>query len=280
MAFFSHFWAMNLVNCNGKLVPENEPVFAASNRGFKYGDGVFETLKVVMGKILLADLHFERLFTSLQLLQMQGVEKFNKNFLETRILDLCRLNNCELLARVRLAIYREDESEPGFLMQAFEINDAVNKWNENGWKLGVYPLAQKSCDAFANIKSANYLPYVLAGLYAKENGWEESMVLNSDHKIADGSKTNLFLIKEGALFTPALNQGCVNGVMRRFIIEESKKNNFTVHQTEVSVDMLLEADELFVTNAIEGIRWIASFQDKAYTNAAGKKLYDLLLNKY
>ncbi|HVG41169.1 MAG TPA: aminotransferase class IV, partial [Chitinophagaceae bacterium] len=156
--------------------------------------------------------------------------------------------------------------------------ESMNTLNDVGWKLGIYPLARKSCDAFANLKSANYLTYVLADLYAKENGLDESLVMNSNNKIADGSKTNLFIIKGDELFTPALHQGCVNGVMRHFVIEQCKQNNFVVHQTEVDVSMLRNADEIFLTNALQGIRWVASFGEDNYRNTITSTIYSMLFS--
>jgi branched-chain amino acid aminotransferase len=265
---------MKWVCHNGSMVPAHEPLFTAQNRSFRYGDGIFETIKVIQMRIQLSHLHFDRLFTSLHLLQLQPGMGFTKEKLEAFILQLCNLNDCTELARVRLAVYRSENNQADYVIEAFTLEPEVIQWNEKGWHLELYPLVRKSCDAFANIKSANFLPYVLAGMYAHEKEADEALVLNAFNHIADGGKTNLFIIQEGEIYTPALNQGCVNGVMRRFLIDELKKNGYVVHQTVVKEEQLRAADEVFCTNAIQGIRWVQSFGSKQYGCNQTRQIYE------
>lgn len=267
---------MSFVCFNGDIIAD-QPLFSAHNRSFKYGDGVFETIKVHKGKILLSELHFERLFTSLHLLKIKHA--FNEAYLNERIVDLCQKNACSNLARVRLAVYREEDSNAGFVIEAFPLVGEATDWNKKGLTIDLYPYARKSKDAFANLKTANFLPYVLAGLYAKENGLDDSIVLNSSNHISDSSKANIFLIKDGGIFTPALHQGCVNGVMRRFLIDELKTMNYKIHQEEIGEDDLLNADEVFLTNAVIGMRWVSSFKKKKYVNSISSIIYSQLFSK-
>jgi branched-chain amino acid aminotransferase len=267
---------MKWVCHNGTTIPAQLPLFTAQNRSFRYGDGVFETIKVFQNRILLPHLHFDRLFTSLHLLQMQPGMGFTKELLEAQVLQLCTLNDCAHLARVRLAVYRSEHNQADYIIEAVPLGEEAMQWNEKGWQLELYPLARKSCDAFANIKSANFLPYVLAGMYAHEKGADEALVLNAFNHIADGSKTNLFLIQDGDIYTPALHQGCINGVMRKFVIDTLKENGYVVHQAEIDEERLLAADEVFCTNAIQGIRWVQNFGDKLYTCDQTRQIYNLI----
>ena len=218
---------MSFLFFNGEYVPAQSRIFSAQNRGFRYGDGVFETIKVVNGQMLLFDYHLERLFTSLKLLNLNLPPTFSKPFVLFHITELCKKNEVLALARIRLAVYRIENNEAGYVMEAMPLPQDVNTLNEKGWRIDTYPLARKSCDAFAALKTANYLPYVMADLYAAENDLQECLVLNTFNAIADASKANVFLIKGESIYTPALHQGCVNGVMRRFVIEELKKLNFS-----------------------------------------------------
>lgn len=240
-------------------------LFTPQNRSFRYGDGIFETIKIFRGKILLADYHFDRLLTSLSLLKINPSFFLTRDKMQENILELCKLNNCENSARVRLAVYREEDNNAGFVVEANFLEANINSLNEEGWRIDIYPLVRKSCDAFANLKSANYLPYVLCGIYADENKLDECLVLNSNNKLCDASKANIFLILNKEVFTPALHQGCVNGVKRRFIIERLKKSGIVTRQTTIDEAMLLAADEVFLSNAINDIRWVRSFRDKTYT---------------
>src|SRR5579875_3195397 len=235
---------MNFICFNGNFI-ENQPLFTPQNRSFRYGDGVFETMKVYQGKILLEEFHFERLFLSLQLLQIEN--SLEASQLSSLVLELCQKNNCLSLSRIRLAAYRNENNSAEFVIEAFPIPDEFIQLNESGFAIDIYPYARKSMDAFSNVKTANFLPYVMAERFAKEKNLDDSIVLNGNNHLADTSKANIFLIKDGEIFTPALHQGCINGVMRRFLLEELKRLKFAVHQKELSEQELVEADEVFLT---------------------------------
>ena len=258
---------------NGSFYTADVPVLSAQNRSFKWGDGVFETMKVFRGAIILADFHFERLFTGLQLLQIECAASILQSTLSQQILELCAQNNCLFSARVRLAVYRTDENLAGYLVEAIPLDEAVNSWVEEGLSITLYPYARKSQDAFANLKSANYLPYVLAARYATEKGVDDALVLNGDGLLCDSSKANIFFVKEDKIITPALHQGCINGVMRRVIIEEVKKLGIQISQEEVSEEALLSADEVFLSNAIQVIRWVKQYKNKSYASTITRQIF-------
>jgi branched-chain amino acid aminotransferase len=285
MAFFIQFCVMNIC-FNGTILSATTPLLLANNRSFKYGDGLFETMKVFKKILLLSTLHFERLFTSLLLLEIEPAPDFTKEILLEKILKLCSKNNCGDAARIRLAVYRTEDGMTGYLIEATPLSEEVNKWNEAGLSIDLYPYARKSMDAFANIKSANFLPYVLAEKYARENGAEDAIVLNAHNYLCDSSKANIFLIKDGEVITPALHQGCINGVVRRVVIEEVKKMGYHLHQQKVSEADLIAADEVFLTNAIQIIRWVKSYggihyscrQTQQIFNAVKKTIFNELVH--
>jgi branched-chain amino acid aminotransferase len=253
------------------MIDSELPVVTAGNRAFRYGDGVFETMKVSGARIHLGHFHFERLFRSLAVLQINP-DALRIDVLEKNILSLCEKNQTSASARVRLEVFR-DEAGNGYVIEASKLEEDAAELNENGLHICIHPFARKACDGYANLKSANFLPYVMADIYREEKNAGECLVLNSFGNIADGSRTNIFLIKDNEVFTPALHQGCINGVMRRFVIDALKKNDYPVKQTEVTVDMLLEADGIFLTNAIRGIKWVGAFEKKIYAKQPVEKLY-------
>lgn len=278
-AFFIHLCRMKWVCHNGEMLPEGQPLFTAANRSFRYGDGLFETGKVFQARLLLAHLHFHRLFKGLQLLGIPSGKHFTPTLLEHKIVELCAKNEVAALARVRLAVYRSGTGEADYVIETFPLSSEAMQWNQKGWQLTVYPLARKSCDAFANLKSANYLPYILAAQYAAEKRVDEALVLNTYNHLADGSKTNLFLLIDNEWYTSALEQGCVAGVMRQHLIDHLKGASNVLHQTQITHHMLLAASEVFCTNAIQGIRWVASVDGKQYDNPETKKLFAAFLKK-
>jgi len=261
---------------NGLFVLQGQPLFTAANRSFKWGDGLFETATFYKGRLLLAAFHFERLFEGARLLQMHS--SFSEEQLTNAITDLCEKNSCSALARVRIALYRDDANAGSCVIEATALPEETAQWSETGWRVVLYPFARKSCDVFANLKSANYLPYIMAARYATETGADESLVLNTHNRICDGSKTNVFLLSGTNVYTPALSEGCVAGVMRRYVLQELKRLGYAVHQQAVTEPMVQEADCVFVTNAIEGLRWVQQFGDKTYGYGDLKKLYHELFS--
>lgn len=270
---------MRTVCINGKYAAADGPVLPANNKSFRYGDGLFETMKVYRGQILLFALHTQRLFESLALLQYKIPVHFTAEKIETEILALCRKNNCEQLARVRLSIWRGngglyEESSLEYLIECWPLPATLNQLNENGLIIGVYPDAKKSVDKFANIKSANFLPYVMAAHFAKENKWNDCLLLNHHDRIADSTIANLFLVKDNIISTPALPEGCVNGTMRKYLLQQLPQQGFTIRETTISLKDLEEAGEVFLTNAVHCLRWVERYGDKTYTKITTKVIYE------
>lgn len=271
---------MNSICFNGKIIPADEPVLLASNRGYRYGDGLFETMKVAEGKILLSDHHFERLFAGLALLQFEIPRLFLRQKTEDEIVSLCKKNNCEDLARVRLSVFRgngglyDEDKGLQYLIECWPLTESVSKLNENGLVIDVFPGAEKSCDKFSNLKSANFLPYSMAALYAKEKKLNDCLVLNTTGGIADSTIANLFIIKNAIVITPGLEEGCVNGVMRQYLLQKMQAADCAVQEATLSVNDILVADEVFLTNAIHGIRWVRQFRDMSYGNVKTVEIYN------
>lgn len=259
---------------NGRFLPADEPHLPVQNRGYKWGDGVFETAKVFRGEWLLEAFHFERLFTSLRLMQIVTGDTFTQAILRNNILQLCEKNDCLSHARIRLAAFRNEDNTAGYTIEALPLAESINQWQEAGLVVTLYPFARKSMDAFANLKSANYLPYVLTQRYAAEKGVDDALVLNAENHLCDSSKANLFLVKGKSIYTPALHQGCVSGVMRRVVVEEVKKLGYRVYQEAVNEQSLLAADEVFLTNAIQIIRWVRKYKHREYTNFQTRHIFD------
>lgn len=269
---------MPFVCYNGTMLPAQEPLFTAQNRGFKYGDGVFETIKIYRQTILLAHYHFDRLFLGLQLLKI-NIADLNTTLLTAQILELCRMNHCLASARVRLAVYRNDDNDAAYAIEATPLDEAVNRWNDTGFTIDIFPDVRKSIDALANVKTANYLPYILADIYCKENGLDECLVLNTQNHICDAAKANVFLIADKDIYTPALHQGCISGVLRRYMVEQLKAHGYAVHQAEIEVALLQSADEVFLTNAIMDMRWVKQFRNKQYGCTEGRNIYRQIISK-
>lgn len=262
---------MNFICFNGKFIPDSEPVLTAANKGYRYGDGLFETMKVLQGKILLASNHFERLFSGLAVLKIKLPLLINPEKLQTEALSLCKKNKCDALARVRLSVFRgtggiyEENSDAGYIIECTPLDETVNRLNENGLVTGIFTDGRKSPDSFSNLKSSSFLLYTMAAQYARENRWNDCFILNTSGCMADSTVANLFIIKNNKLITPSLSEGCVAGVMRQHLISTLHEAGMAVEETAVDPSILDEADEVFLTNAIKGIRWVRESGNRTYT---------------
>jgi branched-chain amino acid aminotransferase len=265
---------MSNVCFNGNFFSSSIPVLHASNRGFAYGDGLFETIRVSRGTIPLADLHFERLFQSMEVIQLPQGSLSSRAF-TSYILELCEQNDCLNAARVRLAVYRSNEGPAHFIIQAMELDENYRSWNDEGWSIDIFQDARKSTDRFSSIKSANFLPYVMAGIYAKEHQYDDVLLLNSKGNVADSTRANIFILKNGRILTPSLEEGCVRGVMRAFLTREFL-SNVQLAETSITIDDIYQADEVFLTNALFGIRWVSQFRDRSFGSDFSKEIYSKL----
>jgi len=144
--------------------------------------------------------------------------------------------------------------------------------------IGVFEDGRKVCDPFSNIKSNNYLLYALAAQYAKSNHWNEAIVLNQHNRICDTTIANIFFIKNNSFYTPSLSEGCINGVMRTYLIDQLRKQNREITEGAFSISDLSEAEEVFLTNAVQGIRWVKSFGMKTYARQRTTDLYQTFVD--
>ncbi len=257
-----------------------EPVLMADNRGFRYGDGLFETMKMISGRILLEDLHFDRLFTSLQILKYNLPSFFTASLLKQQVLKLCSENNCEMLSRIRFTVFRgngglqDHDNSPHYLIECWPLSDTINQLNHDGLVIDTYPYARKSCDILSSLKSANFLPYVMAADYALKNKLNDCLILNTNNGIADATIANVFIVKDGIIKTPSLTDGCVNGVMRKYLLGKLSAEGYKIVEGAIIENDLLSADEIFLTNAISGIRWVKKFREKTYSDNLIRIIYD------
>lgn len=258
---------------NGKIYNADKLFISPNNRSFRYGDGFFETMKIINGKIILQDLHFERLFSSLELLQFEKPNFFTPGYLQKNIEAVAQKNYHNKLGRIRLMIFRGDgglydpeNHFPNHLIQTWEMNAANNLFNENGLHIDIFPDARKARDNYSHVKSNNYLSYAMAALWAKKNHLNDAIVLNSYNRIADATIANIFIVKDGVVKTPALTEGCVSGVTRKYLLDCLRKENIPAKETGIEAEELLQAHEIFLTNAGYGIRWVQRCANSNYTN--------------
>lgn len=267
-------------NYNGSVVEERAVTISPDNRSFRYGDGCFETMKVIAGDVLLWDLHMNRFFSSLQTLQFSVPSHLTGEFLKNNISELVKKNGHEGLGRVRLVAFRGDgglyensDRTVNFIIQTWAGKEESNQWKETGLHVAVSTDARVTADAFSRVKSNNYLRQAMAAMFAQDHGFDDCILTNAFNRIADSTIANVFIVDRGVIKTPPLSEGPVGGVMRQYLSTCFVHNSLPFAEQEITVEDLLDASEVFLTNAITGITWVKQIGDKHYDNSTTRMLY-------
>ena len=272
-----------MINFNGTLLSETDSKLTVNNRGYKYGDALFETLKVVNGKIFFWEDHYFRLMSSMRILRMDIPMNFTMEFLEAEILKTLEANDLlHAAARVRLNV---DRGEGGKYLPSDTAQVVYNISAEPHHNPFYTIDANAKCivdlykDYFvapgllSGLKSNNKAIQVIGSIYAQENDLDNCLILNTDKNVIEALNGNLFLVKGDTIKTPPLAEGCLKGVMRKQILELlSKDVNVVVEEASISPFELQKADELFITNVIKGIIPITKYRKKEYGSEFGQSI--------
>lgn len=258
------------------------------NRAFKYGDFIFETIRTKANEPLLLDYHYDRLMRGMDVLRMNKSDLPTITQTRQFIESLINKNRYFADCRVRMTVFRKGEglytpetNNISFMLEAKPLDNKGYYWNESGLLVDVYNENVKAKSPISNFKCGNSLISVLASNYKKENLLGDVFILNSDNAIIEASSSNIFWVKGGVFFTPKLTSGCVDGVMRRKIIELIVSLNQVIIETDGASEDLLEwADEIFLTNAIVGVQGVMGFKKRRYYLTKSKQLNHLLNSWY
>ncbi len=275
MAFLSQFMKALL---NEHWIDSPSGAIPTDSRGFRYGAGLFETIRFEKEKAPLWSGHMDRLLQSIRQLGWQLPALFTTDRLFQDVLRLIQKNKIPSSARVRITVSNghgglfDGDGKLSWLIEAWPLDPARKEFNSNGWVIGLYEDARKSSDALSELKSTSALIYAQAAQYAKQQKWNDALVLNNDRCIADSCIANLFLVKDDKLITTDRGQGAVNGVMQTWLLERVA-DTMEVQRRPILPEDLLQADEVFLTNALFGIRWVGAYQDKRYGQSMAARLY-------
>ncbi|MBK8563542.1 MAG: aminotransferase class IV [Saprospiraceae bacterium] len=287
------------INHNGLVLPADTPIFTAQNRSFRYGDGLFESIRAFDGRLPFFHYHWQRLMAGLSSLGIEKPPYFSPDFFQN---EIAKLTNNQGNWRIRLTVWRSGgglytpaTNQPEFLIEAVPFSSSRFELNE-GLRIGVFPspllptanLNQSTPDnpqfpnfPISNFKLTSALPYVLAAQYKQANGLDHSLLLNTAGRLACANSANIFWVKNGRLFTPPLSEGCVAGTMRAILFDIAKATKIKVQEKKGRLADLAEAEEVFLTNAIQGIRWVKEIQgmEQRYGHELVKRLVTALNEK-
>jgi branched-chain amino acid aminotransferase len=271
------------INHNGTFILADQPIVTVNNRSFSYGDGLFETIRITNGKPQFVHEHLQRLLVGAQIFKFQLPPNFNQPFIESIIYELAQKNDIGSDGRARLSLYRNNggfyaphDNTISYVLEVFPLEERGYILNQKGYTVDIYPEFKKSQNPLSSVKSANSAMYVLAGIYKAQQGLDECLLQNDKLHIIEAISSNLFAVKNGVLYTSPVLDGCVDGIMRKKVIEIAQDNRIAVYEISIMQHVLLGADELFLTNSINGIRWIVAYKQKRYFNNISKKIVEKL----
>lgn len=275
--------SINYINYNGTIVPGDMAVLTADNRAFRYGDGIFETMLFKDGAIRFLDQHIARLQRSMQKIHLEKAANFDAFFVKTITEELIRKNKMVgQTVRVRLIVFRAGDglyspltNEPSYVLQV-QKHENPQPNNKIGLIVDVYTEFKKPFSDLSELKSNNALLYVMAGLFKSQRKLDDVLILNQEGFLCEGLSSNVFIYYEKTLYTPALNQGCVDGVMRRVVMDIAEGEGIPVVEAQISPEIMKEADEIFCTNAVQGIQWVMGYKQKRYFNRISRILQERL----
>lgn len=274
-----------MVNFNGTIL-ENSAVVIESNRGFLVGDAIFESIKVVHNKVLFLEDHYFRLMASMRICRMEIPMLLTMEYFEAQILQLIASLPKSNSFRVRFSVYRTAEgfyapvsNEVEFIVTAIPLQHDVYQIEKEQYEVELYKDFYVPKQLLSTLKTNNKMLQIVGNVFAKENGYDNCLVLNDEKNVVEALQNNIFMKCGNEIVTPPITEGCLNGIMRKQVLELlKKKEGIVVKEAVISPFDLQKADELFLTNVISGIQPITKYRKKGYTIDFSKELVQLLNN--
>ncbi len=268
-----------MINFNGTLHSSADNLLV-NNRSFLYGDGVFETVKIVADKILFVEDHYFRLMASMRVVRMEIPMNFTLEYFEEQILVALKGNNLSGAVRARITVYRNDggyylpkTNAVSFLIEVVSIDNALYRIDKTTYEVDLYKDFYVAKQLLSSIKTTNKIINITGSIFAKENGLDNCLLLNDSKNVIEALQGNIFMVMDGKLITPPVSEGCLNGVMRKQILSLAKKiENLEVLEQPISPFDLQKAEELFITNVIKGIQPITKYRKKEYGSVVAESL--------
>ena len=269
-----------MINFNG-TIQDSSNIEIENNRGFLFGDSVFETMKVVDGKILFLEDHYFRLMASMRICRMEIPMNFTMEYFESQVINLLKASTAvENDCRVRFSVYRSGDgfylpktNETEFLVTISKLEEAMYLINNSTYEVELFKDSYVTKQLLSTLKTNNKMVQITGSIFANENGYHNCLLLNDEKNVVEALQGNIFMLLNGELITPPLSDGCLNGIMRKQIIEiASKMEDLKIVEKSISPFDLQKADELFITNVIVGIQSVSKYRKKEFTSFVAEKL--------
>lgn len=272
-----------MVNSNGSLLHDTS-IIENGNRAFLFGDGVFETLRIRESSILFFEDHYFRLMATMRIVRMEIPENFTLEYLQQQLLLTVKANHCTDTARARITVYRNQggyylpqTNAVGFLIQVTPLPSKDYVFRSSTYEVDLYKDFHVSKHLLSTLKTTNKMLNITGSIFAAENGLQNCLLLNEDKNVVEALHGNIFMLIGNILVTPPVSDGCLNGIMRKKILEIARTmDSLEVSEKSISPFDLQKADELFITNVIQGIQPITKYRKKEFSAGLAEKLFERL----
>nr|WP_320118387.1 aminotransferase class IV [uncultured Marinifilum sp.] len=277
---------MNIVeyiSLNGELFLKDEAIFGAANRAFRYGDSLFETIHANGTEIQFLEDHLKRLCKGMETLGMIIPVNFHEK-IRKDITYLINKNKAFCGSRIRLSVFRNDgglytpnNNNISYLIETSPLKFDKYQLNKKGLKIGIYTDVKKTSSVISKFKTGNSLPFIMAANHKLKMNLDDCLLINERENIVESTSSNVFIVKNNLLMTPGIDCGAVAGIMREQIIKTALNLNLTIYEDcDLTINDLYQADEIFLSNAINGINWVVAFEDRRFFNKTAKILIEEL----
>lgn len=270
-----------MINFNGRIFEDSEAKLSVDNRGFAYGDAVFETIKVNNNKPVFWEAHYFRLMASMRILRMEIPMNFTPEFLESQIIDLVSAwPSTSVSKRVKLTVFRNaggyytpSSNEVSYVISVSELKSDLYEISDGHYEIELFKDYLVSPNLLSTLKTNNKAINVVGSIYAKENKYDNCLLLNTNKNIIEALNGNVFLVQGNTIKTPPLSDGCLKGIIREKLIDIIKTSpNFNLIESSISPFELQKSNEIFITNVIHGIVPVRKFRKKEFTTETSEAL--------
>lgn len=274
-----------MINYNGNIIEGDTLEVSVENRALNYGDAVFETIKCTNNELLFFEDHYFRLMASMRILRMEIPMHFTQEYFEDQIQSLLNASPQKFdNYRIKLLVYRNaggkytpESKEVTFLISYESLTTSQYEINQANYVVELFKDYYVAPQLLNTLKTTNKVINVVGSVFAKDNDFQNCLLLNTNKMVIEALNANLFLVSGRTIKTPPLSDGCLNGIIRKQLIEILKKSaKYELNEASISPFELQKADELFITNTIMGIQPISKYRKKEFKNDVAKELLEKL----
>lgn len=263
---------MNYICLNGEIIPDKHATLSFGNRAFRYGEGIVEEMRTSGTRVPLFNLHFQRLTKALEVLGISYIAAFNDETLLRSIELLIHRKKLFNINKVTLTLWRSDDveliskkSDIQYLIEVEALEEKQFTLNISGLVADFFPGAYKSFSYLNAYNTIDQSFRIQALRFAAQQKLGACLIANPEGKVIEEAKTNIFFANGKTIYTPSLSTGCVDGVMRRKVLDIAEKDGYIIAETDpLPASFIFEVEEIFLTHDVDGIRWVGGFRHKRF----------------